>query len=338
MSVIQLPHKIYSGIDAFDKIFDKDFESVLIISDGILSQKSGTLFKLKRKLDALLTRSEVIVEEDVYEMFEKAKKYAETYLPEAVIAIGSGKVQDCGCAVSKLCEIPLISVVETLPTALTEFDTLDLFLYKNAAEICIIDPLFITQSESEKIAYEALGTACLALESSVVCRDRYIKELAKEAFSEIYKNIMPAYRGEISARENLCCAMYSAYIAFVNSFDYSWESVSFRISSFFSKWNSDRISSLAVCITNLSELFFEKYPNEFTSLAEDLQLTPLKEIAPSFLVEEIRRIQATLSIPFAMRNFMIDEDDFISSCNALSEDEKDISAKCFYGNVTFIKL
>ena len=337
MSVIYLPHKVYSGIDSFDKIFDKDFESVLIVSDGGLSQKIGSLLKLKRKFDALLTRSEVIVSENADELFEKGKKYAESHLPEAVIAIGSGRAQDCACAVSKLCGIPLISIIETLPCALSEFDTLDLFLYKNAAEICIIDPSFIIHSDSEKIAYEALGTACLALESAVLCRNRYIKNLAEKAFCEIYKNIMPAYRGEISARENLCVAMYSAYISFINSFDYSWESVSFRISSFFSKWNSERISRLAVCITNLSELFFEKYPEDFSALAKTLHLTPLEEIAPSFLIEEIRRIQATLSIPFSLRNFMIDENDFIACCSELSEEDKNIAGKCFYGNITFIK-
>ena len=337
MSVIHLPQKIYSGIDSFDKIFDKDFESVLIISDGGLSQKNGSLLKLKRKLNALFTRSEVIISEDTDELFSKAKKYAEAYLPEAIIAIGSGKTLDCGTAVSKLCEIPLISVVETLPTALSEFDTLDLFLYKNASEICIIDPIFITHSDSSKIAYEALGMACLALECAVTCKNRYISELSKKAFCEIYKNIMPAYRGEISARENLSYAMYCAYLSFINSYEYSWESVSFRISSFFSRWQGDRISTLAVGITNISQYFYDNHYEEFKALSKQLELTPIDEIAPSFLLEEIRRIQATLTIPFALRNFMIDENDVLDRCSELSEEDRDLVCRCFYGNITFIK-
>lgn len=337
MSVFNFPQKIYSGIDSTEKIFDKDYESVLIISDGILSHRSGTLLKLKRKFDSTFTRCEIIISEKADELFDNAKRYAESHLPEAIIAIGDGKTLDCGCAVSKLCDIPFVCVVETLPSALTEFDTLDLFLYKNSPDICILDPVFITNSDSAKTAYEALGTACLALECATLCKSRYIKSLALKSFCEIYKNILPAYRGEISARENLCYAMYTAHTAFLNSFEYSWESISFRISSFFSKWNSEKISSLAVCITSISEYLYENNPEDFSIIAKTLQLTPLKEIASSFLIEEIRRIQATLSIPFALRNFMINEEEFLKSCSELSEEDRDIAGRCFYGSATFIK-
>lgn len=337
MSVFNFPQKIYSGIDSIEKIFDKDYESVLIVSDGILSQRNGILLKLKRKFDSNFTRCEVIVSEKSDELFEKSKKFAESHLPEALIAIGDGKTLDCGSAVSMLCDVPLVCVVETLPSALAEFDTLDVFLYKNAPDICILDPVFITNSDSSKTAYEALGTACLALECATLFKSRYIKSIALKSFCEIYKNILPAYRGEISARENLCYAMYTAYVAFINSFEHSWESVSFRISSFFSKWNSEKISSLAVCITTISEYLYEKNPDNFSEIAKELRLTPLDDIAPSFLIEEIRRIQATLSIPFALRNFLIDENEFLKSCSDLSEEDKDIVSRCFYGGVTFIK-
>lgn len=337
MSIFNFPQKVYSGINSVEKIFDKDYESVLIISDGVASQRNGTLLKLKRKFDSSFTRCEVIISDDADELFENSKKFVESHIPEAIIAIGDGKTIDCGGAVSRLCNIPFVSIVETLPSSLTEFDTLDLFLYKNTPDICILDPAFIVNSDSSKTAYEALGTACLALECATLCADRYIKAIAEKSFCEIYKNILPAYRGEISARENLCYAMYSAFIAFINSFEYSWESISFRTATFFSKWNSEKISSLAVCITNISEYLYEKYPENFGEIAKQLKLTPMEELAPSFLIDEIRRIQATLTIPFALRNFMIDEDEFLESCNELSQVDKDIFSRCFYGNATFIK-
>ena len=337
MPRLQFPHRLYSGMEAFDNIFDKDYESVLIISDGNLSGKSGALIKLKRKFDSLLTRTEIFISDDSQELFSQAKKYCDVHIPEAIIALGDGKTLDCGRAVSMLCEIPLVCVIETAPCALTEYNTQDMFLYKNTSDVCIIDPMFINISDSSKIAYEALGTACLALESAVCGRDRYITAVASKAFYEIYKNIMPAYRGEISARENLCGAMYASYTAYINSFDYSWQSASFRIAEFFSKWSSDRISTLAACATGLAEYLNENFPDKFSALAKDMNLTPLHEIAPQFLIDEIRRIQATVSVPFALKNYLIDENDFTACCAELSEEEKDLFYRCYYGKITFIK-
>lgn len=337
MSRLQFPRRLYSGMEAFDNIFDKDYESVLIISDGNLSGKSGSLIKLKRKFDALFTRTEVIVSDDSQELFSQAKKYCGTHDPEALIAVGDGKTLDCGRAVSRLCETPLVCVIETLPCALTEYDTQDMFLYKNSSDVCVIDPSFINISDSSKIAYEALGMACLALESAVCGRDRYITAVAAKAFHEIYKNIMPAYRGEISARENLVSAMYASYAAYINSFDYSWQSAAFRIAEFFSEWNSGRISTLAACITALAEYLNENFSDKFSAFAKGMNLTPLEEIAPIFLIDEIRRIQATVSIPFALKNFVIDENDFTASCKELSDEDRDLFYRCYYGKITFIK-
>lgn len=337
MSVLNFPCTVYSGIDSLEKIFQNDYESVLIISDGKLSQRSGALIKLKRKFDALLTRNEVIISENSDELFTEAKQYAEAHIPEAVIAVGDGAIIDCGCAVSKLTGIPFIAVIEVLPCALSEFDTLDPFLYRNPPKVCIIDPSFINISDSQKIAYSALGMAALALESAVSACDRYIAALAEKSFYEIYKNTLPAYRGEISARENLCGAMYAAYTAYINSFDYSWQSAAFRIASFFSKWNGEKISILAACAVHLAEFLYETESEKFSEISKRMELTQLHEIAPSFLIEELRRISAAMSVPFALKSFLIDEKEFSAACSELTEEDRDLFHRCMYGNVVFRK-
>lgn len=337
MQEIQLPKKIFYGMEALDKIFDESYGSVLIITDGNLSQKSGALLTLKRKFGALLTECEIIISDSPLELFKKSKKFASAHMPEAVIALGSGWVIDCGRAVSGVCEIPLATVFETASSAISEFETLDPFLYRKSSDICILDPSFINLADSPKIAFEALGTACLALESAVAGTDRYIRSLAQTAFYEIYKNIMPAYRGEISARENLLYAMHAAYTAYINSFQYSWQSPSYRIKSLFSQWSDSSLSILAVSITSIAELLCETEQNSFSETARLLELTPLEELAPQYLLNEIRRIQASLSVPFAMKNFMIDESAFTEKCSTLSEEDKDLALRCYYGNITFIK-
>lgn len=337
MSYIQLPQKIIYGMEAFSKIFDESYGSVLIISDGNLSQKSGALLKLQRKFAALLTECETIISDSPSQLFEKAKKYASSHIPEAIIAIGTGEVLDCGRAVSGICEIPLVTVPETVSCALSEFETLDPFLYRKSAGISILDPVFINLADSAKIAYEALGTACLALECAAAGSGRYVRTAARKSFSEIYKNILPAFRGEISARENLLYAMHAAYVAYINGFDYSWQSVSFRTQSFFSQWNSSRISILAVCITGIAEYLSETQPDSFFEISDSLGLTPLEELSASYLLSEIRRIQASLSVPFALKNFMIDEASFYEKCSSVSDEDKDLACRCYYGNITFIK-
>ncbi len=337
MSVYQFPQILICGMDSLEKLFDEDYESVLIISDNKLSQRTGTLLKIKRKFDSVFTRNEIIISENANEVFEKGKAYLKANSVERIIAIGDGKILDCGKALSSICDVALICIVENLPGSLSDYDTLDSFLYRKSPDKVIIDPSFINLTDSAEIAYNALGTACLALEAYIMCPDRFISETGKKAFCEIIKHIMPAYRGEISARENLCNALFHAYNSYLNSFDYSWQSVSYRTAQFFSKWNDNKISILAVCITGIAQFLYDNYTEKFTLLADELKPTPVNENKSESLIDEIRKIQATLSIPYAVKNLSLNTEEFINSASCVSEEDRDLFYRCCFGNITFIK-
>ena len=337
MNCLRFPHELYCGADSLDKVFGKDYSDVLIISDSEPLTSYCFTQKILSGFNSLMTGTKLICSDEPDELFKHAYSFANTEMPESIVAVGSGFVQDCAAAVSRITETPFVSVVSTAPTSLHEYNTLDVFLYKSSPDVCIIDPSFITAADSLKLAYDALGMMTLALEASVCAGDRFISFTAQKAFCEIYNNIMPSFRGEISARENLVNAMYGAYSAYINSFAYSWESDAYRTASFFSGFSVSRLSALAVCITYLSEHYNEVYPEKFRALAalaepnEDIGSVSL------LLLNNIRRIQATLSFPSSIKNCSVSESDFLVISRSLSVEEKDFYCRCYYGNVNFVK-
>ncbi len=331
------PHEIYCGTGALDKVFGKDYSQVLIISDSGPFSAFYAAQEICNSFRSIMTGAELMASQNPESLFKMAYAYANREMPESVIAVGSGFVQDCAAAISRITEIPYVSVVSTAPTHLYEYNTLDIFLYKKMPEICIIDPRFITNADSLGLAYDALGMMTLALEAAVCADDRFVRFTAQKAFAEIYRSIMPAFRGEISARENLCSAMYGAYVSYVNSGNYSWESAAYRTASFFSDSYGAKLHVLAVCITYLAEHFSEILPQRFSRLAEAAEPDVQKSAAAQQLLKNIRRIQATLAFPSSMKNFTVKESGCPVFSDSLSVEEKDFYFQCYYGNVKFVK-
>lgn len=157
MMNLQFPSEVYCGMDSLEKIFNNDYSGVLIISDGNIAHKTGTLAKLKNDFESLMTKTQLIISDDAQTLFQKANRYADLATPDIIIAIGDGKTLDCAAALSKLTGIPFAAIPEASPTALFEYNTLDVFLYKKFPKMCILNPDFILMSDSMKIAYEGFG-------------------------------------------------------------------------------------------------------------------------------------------------------------------------------------
>lgn len=331
------PSKLYCGIDAVNSVFDIDYGSVMILSDNLTFIRSAAVSKIKQKFDTMLTKTNLIVSDNEGDLFDRAYSYADSEIPDAIIAAGDGKTLDCAAAVAKLTGVKLICLVGTAPGALCEYDTLDVFLYKTMPEVCILDPCFITYAASDKIAYEAMAMLNLAAESYMKASDIYIRKTAGEAFCEIYHNIIPSYTGEISAREKLLEGMYAAYTAYINSYDYAWESSSYRLGQFFSKWGIPKLSSIALASSYFAENFFDGDYERFRSLAHAAGVSRQKELAAIALKDSIIRIKAKLTIPSVIKNFGISEQDFLASCADLPDEDKDLYFRCYYGSFMIVK-
>ena len=194
MDDMKFPSKLFCGMDSLEKIYDGDYKSVLIISNGGAPMKTGSLLKIKRKFEMDETKAEIIISDSAPELFALTREYTEKNTPDIIIALGGGKTLDCAAAVSNISNIPYAALPEVAPTELTEYDTLDIFLYKKMPEICILDSEFIIAANSGKIAYEALALMCMGVESAVKSNNRYVSQIALTAVREIYNNILPSYR------------------------------------------------------------------------------------------------------------------------------------------------
>lgn len=337
MNSLLFPREVFCGIDTLKNIFNNDYADVLIISGSEDYAFCSVCEKLQKEFESRFVKTKLITAKNPLDLFNPAYSYANVEMPECIIAVGSGCVQDCAAAVSRIAEIPYISIIGTSPTQLCEYNTLDVFLYKKLPDVCVIDPVFVTCADSLSLAYESLGMMTLALEAGVLAGDRFVCSAAKNAFVEIYRNIMPAFRGEISARENLCGAMYAAYVAYINSGEYSWQSPAYRTASFFNDFSGSKLSTLAVCITYLTEHYCELKPAEFACLAQLAEPDASKEKSVQTLKKNIRRIQATLAFPSSMKNYPVNERDFLICGDNIPVEEKDFYFKCYYGNVSFVK-
>ena len=337
MAELVLPEKIYYGIGSLDRIFDRDYQSVLIASDGDISQKSGALLEIERKFLSLMTKTHTAVSALPQELFEQCRKYVNTQLPDVIVGIGNAQTLDAVRAVSYFSGTPFIAVPECAPSALLEFDTLDVFLCRNMPSVCILDPDFINRRDSSGIAYEAFGTVCLCLESAVYAEDSYVSACAVQALESLFRNILPSYRGEISARENLLKAMYAAFWCYENTFSYSWESPSYLLSSFFSRRDIPKLSVLASALPFLFGRFREHDETKLFSACRALTQTPDDAERINTALHEIRKVQAILSVPSSVKNFSISEEEFERDASALSERDRELYEKCFNSNTVFVK-
>lgn len=337
MNDMHFPSKLCCGMDSLERLYDDDYKNVLIISNGDVPMRTGALLKIKRKLESCETRTEIIINDSASELFRLTRESAEKNVPDIIIALGDGKTIDCAAAVSNICDIPYAALPTVSPTELSEYDTLDIFLYKQSPELCILDPEFIIAANSGKIAYEALALMCMATESAVKSNSRYISGLALSAVREIYNNILPSYRGEISARENLCSAMYVAFVSFINSFEYSWQSDCYRVASFFSFLGIPMLTGIAAAFSELAEDMFCENEESFSFFAKGLGFYKQQELAALNFIGDIRKLQAMLSVPSAQRAFGIGEKEFQNMCKDMADKDRDLIYRCYYGSLGFVK-
>ncbi len=309
MSLIQLPEFIYTGMNSLSKILDFSYKSILIITDSETAEKSEVLKILLSKADEKKINSTLVSGDSCISIFSQVEEKLMDVTPEALIAFGDGKILDCVSAISSLSEIPFATIPSVAPTALWDSDSVDAFLSKKLSRICILEPEMIIRANSTKIAYEGMAMLALAGESMQTAQNRYVKSLAQKAFYEIFNNLFSAYTGEISARENLLEGMYWAYVAYVNSYEFSWESALYRYCDFFSAFEIDKLSLLAVSSVQI-----------------------LKEASvDENLIDKVRRLRAKLSIPKSVKNLSVDEEIFLQKTEVLGDEEKELFSACYYG-------
>lgn len=338
MAVIQLPKYIYTGMDSIGRVFDNNYKNLLLLTDTEVEKSSSVVSAFFQKAQKHSARAEHIACNDPAELFSLIQEKLVDETPEIVVALGDGKIIDCAMAVSSMSGIPYCAVPQVAPTALWESDNVEAHLSRKIPSVCILDPDMIVGSHSAKIAYEGLGMLALCTESFLLAGDRYVKAVAETAFGRIYENLFDAFRGEISARENLLEGMYWAYISFVNSHDFSWESPCYRLCEFFRPFGIDGLSLLAVSCVQIIKSICNKNGDSLQQLAQRLDITPQKELSGLLLVEKIRQLRAKMAVPSCIKNIGADEEKFLLLSDELSEEDKQMFFDCYYSDYFNSKL
>lgn len=327
MASIQLPEYIYTGIDSINNIFDREYKSILVISDSSCEKCGDFLERFKEKAEKNNIKADFLVNDDIVRLRESVGELLLQNIPEIIIAAGDGRISDCAMEISSVSDIPYCTVVSCAPTALIESDSADALLLRRVPQFSVLDPFFITRCDSGKIAYEGLGMLCLCAESYMSASDRYVKALSKKAFHQIYINIFSSYKGEISARENLLEGMYWAYIAFVNSHSFSWESVCYRLYESFKEEGVNALSLLAVSLVQITKSVYSDCPRELENLFHGLGIKNNDEA-----IKELRRLRAVMSVPGCIKNLSVSESAFLLLTDGLSKEDKETFCECFYGD------
>ncbi len=325
MSFLQFPERIYSGIDSINKIFDNDYKRILVLCDSRGLNYGSFLSGFEEKSKNNGVEMQTIIQDDFGFMFDSAQKLIISFQPEIIIAAGDGKISDCAMELSSLYGIPYCSVPCSAPTALIENDSVDAFLTRRVPEIAVLDPELATTCDSGKIAYEGLGMLCLSAESFTAANNSFIKPLAKKAFHRIYRNLFSAYTGEISARENLLEGMYWAYISYVNSHSFSWESPCYRLYELLRESGVPGLSLIAVSCVQIIESLYSDCCEEFEKLILGMGFKTCADA-----VEDMRKLRARLSVPGCIKNLNTDENYFLSQLNKVSDEDGKLFMNCFY--------
>ncbi len=333
MSVLQLPEYIYTGMDSACKILDLQYKNVLIAADSGVSQNTDIIKILEAKAACCKIKVNTIICDSCLSFFDKVQEKLMEDPPEIIIVAGNGKAIDCISAISSITQIPFASIPMCAPTALWDSDCVDAFLNKKVPKICVLDPEMISSANSAGIAYEGLGMLTLSAESYLYAPDRYIKNLAKTAFLQIYDNLFSAFKGEISARENLLEAMYWAYLAYINSYEYSWESGCYRLCDFFEQFDIDALSILAVSCVGITETVYKDNENELINLSKELGTA--KTNGADYCIECIRKLRAQMSVPMSVKNLGADERKFHELCKEAGEDDARLFSLVYYGDKKF---
>lgn len=333
MSAIQLPCYIYSGLDSVGRIFDSGCKKILVAADCEKSFGSDVLNTMLKKAHNHGVSVDLVTEDAPDLILNRIQEKLMIGLPELFVAIGAGKVADCVAVASALTEIPYFCVPRCAPTELTNVDSSEAMLTRKLPFGYIFDPDMIVNTNSLKIAYEGLGMLALCVESFFRATDRYIRSLSKMALEQIIADLFSAYKGEISARENLLEAMGWAQIVYANSYSFLWESPCYRLCEFFKTFGVDSLSVLAVSVVQLTEGIINNDSFSLNKITDGAEITA-----------KIRKLRAKMSVPSCIKNLNVDESRFKNVSADLNDEDRHLFERCFYSdffdkneNTAFVK-
>ncbi len=339
MPQLLMPGRIIYGKGSLDKISPLRRDHTIIISDGGYLESRGFIHTAGDRIKRTSARVSTIINGNTDELYRTA---AETYFADeadCITAIGSAAVIDCGMLLAHESGAEFIAVPVSSACAMTDFETGKYFSYRRSPDCVVLDPELMHCVSSASVAYD--GFACFAYAADALCEsgNSIIRSLAFDAAAGILRNIVPAFRGNMDALEKLMYAMYTAVAAHRNA-KHADASLLTEASEFFSSFGYPKPSVCAVCIPSVIEFAADIMSDELQNLSSFLGIShpdDSRDTAAAKMLDEIRRIQASLSVPRSISGFGLNADDY-NLQKKKSGVPSDLLDLCYYGSFKFVKL
>ncbi|MCQ2485430.1 MAG: iron-containing alcohol dehydrogenase [Clostridia bacterium] len=339
MPQLLMPGKIIYGKNSLDKIRPERREHTIIISDGGFLETRGFIHSIENRIKRVSARVTTIINGNVHELYRMA---AENYFSDeadCIVAIGSGAVIDCGMLLAQESNAEFIAVPVSSACAMTDFENGRYFDYRKSPDCIILDTALMNCVNSGTIAYD--GLACFAYAMDAMCEssNAIIQSLAFDSAAGILSNIVSAFRGNMDALEGLMYSMYIAVAAHRNTAG-AETSLLTGISNFFGTFGYPKLSVCAVCIPSLIDYSSEMLTDVLCRMSRTLNISRSDDsnsFAAAKMLDEIRKIQASLSVPRSISGFSLSSDDY-NSAKINSTLPVDLLDLCYYGSFKFVKL
>lgn len=336
MPEISLPKKIFFGDGSVEKFAKESFENILLLSDAETVKQIESLGYIKERLEERTPEVTLLVSQSFDELYEKSIKYISEKNPDRVLAVGSAKLTDIAMFISFQTGVDLAAVPYFSLCSMTDFAQADYRAYRRSPSEVILEPSLAMQISSGTAAYDAMSCFAYAAEALITCDNDIISSVALSSASSILNHAVGAYRGNFKSLQRLHYSMYCAVLAYGNSMG-SGSSTLDELTSFFAKLGVKKQTAAAICIPDYLE---HNRSDKLGELARSVGLFRSGEdisFSIDRLIERVRRIQASLSIPRSVNAILSDRELYSAFCEN-SHLPSELLDSCFYGSFKFMKL
>lgn len=339
MPEINFPEKIIFGKDTVNDFHPEGCEHAILICDSEVMVNRGFLDLIKNKSTKIISHVSTVVNSNVYELYSQAAEIFFENEAQLIISAGSSAAIDCGMLLSHEGKTRFAAIPCCGASAMADFDGNSYYAYRHSPDTVILDSSIISCVPSGMVAFDGMACFAYAVDTLKNTDNIITKDLAVAGAVGILKNIIPAYRGNMTALERLMYAMYFTVVAHRNGADLE-NSLLSRTSKFFADFGYPRSSVCALIIPTVmenEELFLKNSLYEIAIQSGIAHIDDYPDFAVRKLIEEVRKIQASLSIPRAVSGFNLNENEYRNkkSSTNVSDDFLDL---CYYGSFKFMKL
>ncbi len=336
MSEIFLPQIIAFGNDSLKSLHHELDESAIIVSKNHDFINAEFYNSSNRACFKIIPQENIIVNENINELYDSAIKFISDKNPTKIIGIGSSDIIDLAMLLSYQSGIQFSAVPYGCACGMTDFQGADYTEYRKSPSSVVLCPKFIYSLGSATVVYDALACFAYAIDTLLSCSNNVIYDMAVNGAVGILNTITASFRGDVIALEKLMYHMYYCVVAHRNMTNLG-TSVLNSVTSFFAQLGYPKQSLAALCIPNIMEKYICTPFSEIMRKSSVINYSESDEDCALNLIERVRNIQASMSIPRGVRAYGADE----SLYNELAEKSKIQRAlldNCFYGSFKFAKM